>query len=74
MCSVDSQNQKALHEAINTQIMPQIQNTIKQVQNASRNNRNVPVEIPEQRPEDIVNQQIVGPTLFQKYTLQDSRG
>ena len=74
MNTVNSQIPKANHEAINTQVLPQIQNTIRQVRSVNVNNGNVQVREPALRTGDIANEQSSGPSLFQKDTLQDNRG
>ena len=64
MSTVNWQIQRAIHEAMNAQVLPQIQNTIRQVQNVNVGNGNVQVKRPEQRPGDIASEQISGPSLF----------
>ena len=73
MYSVNFRNQRAIHEAINTQVLPQIQNTIRQVHGSNANNRSVQVETPEQRPGDVANEQMTGPSLFKNDILHDNR-
>ena len=73
MSTVNLHIQRAIHEAINVQVSPQIQITIRQVQNTNGGTKNVRNERPEQRSRDMANEQVNGPSLLHKDTLQDNR-
>ena len=72
--TVNSQIQRAVHEAISSQVLPQIQNTIRQVQNAGGSIKTTRNEKPEQRSEGMANRQTDGPSLFQRDIIQDNSG
>ena len=63
MSTFNSQIQRAIHEAISTKVLPQIQNTIRQVQNVNASVKDVRTEKLEQRSGDMTNQR-----------FQDNRG
>ena len=74
MSTANTQVQKTLNEAIDTQVLPQVQNTMKHVQVVNGDNRNVHAEKSECRSEDKANAQFDRPSVFQKDTLQENRG
>ena len=72
--TVNSQIQRAVHEAISSQVLPQIQNTLRQTQNASGNVKTTRNEKPEQRSEGMIDRQPDGSTLLQRDNLPNYPG